>query len=238
MLTLEKIKEYWFPLNISRINNSIAATNAVARYNNSINLYDAIKLVSAAETGTNLTKTSTTTTVDITSSTGSDVTLTSATTLAAGVMSAADKIELESLRTIIGNTGNDLDTFSGSIIPDDSTIKQALQSLENAVGGTLSYLLVDGTTHTLGASKLVYARSNASPLTITLSSSMQELVPYYLLIRPTTGNSITLQTSSTVLWRSGEALETSASSVVYTAEENKALILIRYGAVIFCLNFN
>jgi hypothetical protein len=72
----------------------------------------------------------------VTSSTGVDVTMTQATTTNDGVMSKTDKINLAALSTLSGvATGAlNLSTFSGTIIPDNSTIKQALQSLETAVG--------------------------------------------------------------------------------------------------------
>lgn len=72
----------------------------------------------------------------VTSSTGIDVTMTRATITNDGVMSKSDKINLEALITLSGLSGGseDLDTFTGTIIPDNSTIKEALQSLETAVG--------------------------------------------------------------------------------------------------------
>ena len=150
-------------------------------------------------------------------------------------MSNTDKIELNSLRSIVGNTGNDLDAFTGTIIPDNSTIKQALQSLESAIPNSLSYLLVDGGTHILQNSKLVYARTDVSNVTITLSTSMQELTPYYLIIRSVSGNNVTMQVSGGVMWVSGDTTETTAAPIFHSSGINIAYTLIRFGSIIFCL---
>lgn len=85
---------------------------------------------------TNLSYTQTNTTVTIYSDTGNDAIIPSATTVLAGVMSAQDKTYLNSLVTLSGVSGgsNDLGTFSGSIISDNTTIKNALQQLESAIG--------------------------------------------------------------------------------------------------------
>lgn len=63
----------------------------------------------------------------------------------AGVMTPALLLNLTSLIALSGVTSNstDLDTFTGTIIPDDSTIKEALQALENAVAGITSVLEYD-----------------------------------------------------------------------------------------------
>ncbi len=210
----------------------------MARYNDSINLYAAIKTIQSEElVPTDLSKSVGTSTIDIISSTGADIVLESATTSLAGLLSATDKLELSNLRSIIGNAGADLDTFTGSVIPDDSTIKQALQSLESAIGGALSYLLVDSGSHTLNASKLVYARSDAGDVTINLSSSMESLVPYYLLVRVTAGNTVTLQPDGVVRWISGDATETTSSPITYEIANNVAFVLIRFGAIVFTLRF-
>lgn len=84
--------------------------------------------------------------LQVNSSTGADVILPVATTLKDGVMAKADKISLNSLVTLTGVSTNSLNlgTFAGSIIPDNQTIKQALQSLESYVGS-----LSGGTTGNL-----------------------------------------------------------------------------------------
>ena len=103
---------------------------------------------------TNLTEgTRTATTVGVNSDTGSDATLNSATSLLAGVMPAGDKVKVDfitvtqavNLDTIeahvaglVALTGvaalaTDLGTFTGTIIPDNQNIKQALQALETNI---------------------------------------------------------------------------------------------------------
>jgi hypothetical protein len=47
-------------------------------------------------------------------------------------------VKIESLRTLSGVVGSDLGTFTGSVIPDASTIKDALQSLETSVESKVS----------------------------------------------------------------------------------------------------
>lgn len=86
--------------------------------------------------GTNLTNLPGTTTVTILSDTGTDTILQAATALRAGVMSNTDKSNLDSLVTLSGVSASsiNLGTFTGSIIPDNVTIKVALQSLESSIG--------------------------------------------------------------------------------------------------------
>lgn len=86
--------------------------------------------------GTNLSLTRDSTSVTIISDTGTDATIPLASTSLSGVMSASDKTNLESLITLSGVAAGsiNLGAFSGTIIPDNSTVYQALQSLETAVG--------------------------------------------------------------------------------------------------------
>ena len=81
---------------------------------------------------TNLSFTNNATTVTVESDTGTDAIIPSVTTTLAGVMSATDKINLESLITLSGVSPGSLHlgTFFGSIIPDNSNIKDAIQALE------------------------------------------------------------------------------------------------------------
>lgn len=74
--------------------------------------------------------------VTVESDTGTDAIIPAATTLLAGIMTANDKLSINSLVTLTGVPSNSLNlgTFSGSIIPDNVTIKIALQSLETVVG--------------------------------------------------------------------------------------------------------
>lgn len=68
-------------------------------------------------------------------SNGNNILIPAVTTSLAGVMSSTDKIKLESLIALTGVSSltTDLGIFTGNIIPDNSTIKQALQYLETAV---------------------------------------------------------------------------------------------------------
>lgn len=74
-------------------------------------------------------------TLDVNSSNGSDITLPAATTSLSGLMTGGDKAESASIRTLTGTAAgaNDLGTFTESIIPDNVTIKVALQSIETVV---------------------------------------------------------------------------------------------------------
>jgi hypothetical protein len=84
---------------------------------------------------TDLTFTRNGTSLTVISSTGADVIIPAATTLLAGLLQASDKVAYDGLITLSGMpAGNlDLDTFLGTTIPDDSTIKAALQALETAL---------------------------------------------------------------------------------------------------------
>jgi hypothetical protein len=110
---------------------------------------------------TDLTFTRDATTVTVESSNGTDAVLPAATSLLAGVMPAADKEKLNFL-TITGPANADyigplvslsgmpalspdLGTFLGTLIPDNSTVKQALQLLESAVESFVGGLTFAGT---------------------------------------------------------------------------------------------
>lgn len=138
-LTIPKIKNTWIPFNISRANNITDFRNELAVYNDSVNLYKAIVLILDEEYSSagdaNLTNTPAASTVTIESSTGTDTILPAATTALAGVMTSSDKIRLNNLITLSGVAAaeTDLGSFTGGIILDDRTIKQALQDLETAI---------------------------------------------------------------------------------------------------------
>jgi hypothetical protein len=95
-----------------------------------------IDVSSSSAPGTNLSFSQDAATVTIFSSTGTDVTIDNASTVVAGVMTAQDKVQLNSLQTLTGRpiSSLNLGTFTGTIIPDNVTIKVALQSLETALG--------------------------------------------------------------------------------------------------------
>jgi len=98
--------------------------------------------------GTNLSSTRDPTSVSIRSDTGTDATISVVTTSFAGVMSAQDKVNLESLITLSGIAAGsiDLGTFTSTIIPDNSTIYEAFQALEQAVNTIPSITLGDLTS--------------------------------------------------------------------------------------------
>lgn len=81
---------------------------------------------------TNLSYSNTINTVTVISDTGTDAILPAASTTLAGVMTASDKTSLNAIRTLTGMPVGSLNlgTFTGNIIPDNVTIKAALQSLE------------------------------------------------------------------------------------------------------------
>lgn len=137
-LTIDKVKDYYLPKNVSRANNYNDYRTQLAVYNDSVSLYQAIKLVFDDEvtlSGTNLTNTPAATTILLESSTGTDTTLPAATTSLAGVMTSTDKVALNSLVTLSGvlSGATNLGAFTGSIISDNTTIKNALQELEDAI---------------------------------------------------------------------------------------------------------
>jgi hypothetical protein len=86
--------------------------------------------------------------VTVNSDTGTDAILPASTTLLAGVMTASDKINLNSLISLSGvpQGSTNLGTFTGSIIPDNVTIKSALQSLETSLGSIPSLTVGNLTT--------------------------------------------------------------------------------------------
>lgn len=142
-LTIDRLKKVDIPLNASnKPNNLYTAITGIQLYNDSVNLYEAIKLMlGESDFVTNLGNTLYSNSVTITSSTGTSTTIPAATTSLSGVMSAADKVNLENLIVLSGVNGGalNLGTFTGSVIPDNSNIKQALQALESNLGGNGIY---------------------------------------------------------------------------------------------------
>lgn len=133
-LTLDQIKATGIPKNVSKLYNRKYTPAAIP--NDSINLYDAIKLAFAnLESPTNLSNTPASSTVTVESSTGTDTILPAATSSLAGVMAASDKTNLTSLITLSGVAAgsNNLGTFTGTTISDNGTVKDVLQELETAL---------------------------------------------------------------------------------------------------------
>lgn len=81
------------------------------------------------------------------SSTGTDATIPARTGSFAGLMLPSDMTTLTDLVTLTGIPANsvNLGTFSGSIIPDGVSIKDALQALETATSGATSINGITGT---------------------------------------------------------------------------------------------
>ncbi len=163
-LTLSDVKKIFFPKNtrVTR-NNGMDAEQGLILYNDAVNLYDAILLATSSSGTSGPTDLSVgtvnATTVQIQSSTGADVTPPAATPTTAGWLSATDKTKLDfvavsqfvnldnleqdvadltSLSGVASNATN-LGTFTGSTIPDNSTIKTALQSLEDGIASSSGY---------------------------------------------------------------------------------------------------
>lgn len=137
MLTLDQLKKVFIPINTyNKPNNLKDASRGIQLYNDSVNFYDALQLVAATpSTPTDLSNTVDASNIYLNSSTGADTTLLPATTTEAGVMSAADKVRANALITLSGVAASSLNlgTFTGTIIPDNLTIKAALQSLETNI---------------------------------------------------------------------------------------------------------
>ena len=90
----------------------------------------------------------------LTSSTGTDITLTQATFSNDGVLSREDWVSFDAVITLAGVPRQDvnLGTFTGTIIPDNRTIKQALQDLETAVSSITGATTGNLTTSSTGLS--------------------------------------------------------------------------------------
>jgi hypothetical protein len=125
--------------------------------------------------GTDLSSTRTGTTYSIFSSTGADTVLEAATSTEAGVMTAADKTKLNfitvtanidldafankvdnlvTLSGVVANSAN-LGTFTGSTIPNNQTIREALQSLESSLETKQDGILFQNEGVSLGTVKTV-----------------------------------------------------------------------------------
>jgi len=89
-------------------------------------------IASSSPSATNLSFVRDSTTLTVQSDTGTDAVLPAASSTLAGVMSASDKTNLSSLIVLSGVPAgsSNLNTFTGTIIPDNSSVKQALQALE------------------------------------------------------------------------------------------------------------
>lgn len=140
--SLSEIKAIWFPKNIIlNFNNVADARDHIAIPSDSVDLYNLVKDtiaylgITSGGSPTDITTTHAGSTVTINSSTGTDGIINAATTLLAGVMTATDKVNLTALLALDGvaDGASNLGTFTGSIIPNNTTIKAALQSLETSI---------------------------------------------------------------------------------------------------------
>lgn len=140
--TLQEIQNIWIPEN-TRVNrnNNLEASKVSYIPNNAVRIYDiVVDILNYLGIGpggavTDLSVTQTSNNVTILSSTGADGIIPSASSSLAGVMSSSDKIILDALNQLDGlpSGSTNLGTFSGTIIPDNTTIKNALQALETAL---------------------------------------------------------------------------------------------------------
>ena len=111
-------------------------TVSISDLNKLPNLGELTPTVDAGNGGdTDLSVTSDATTVTIESSTGDSATITAVDSTDAGVMTPALLLNLQRLITLSGVAADepDLGTFTGTTIPNDSDIKEALQALETSV---------------------------------------------------------------------------------------------------------
>ena len=175
-LTPQKVRNTWIPLNISRANNITDFRNELAVYNDSVNLYNAITTVIddyvTGFNGTDLTNTPAAATLTIESSTGDDTILPAATTSLAGVMTSTDKTNLNALATLSGVALGSLNlgAFTGGLISDNRTIKQALQELETSIedGSGLPLGNLTSTTNDITVTGGTGAIFNPVGVTLTL----------------------------------------------------------------------
>jgi len=178
-LSLDRIRRVNIPLNVSNNPNNLSQAQAgIQMYNDSVNLYEAILLATAAITSTtDLVPTFDATTVTITPSTGAAAVLTAATTLQAGVMTATNVTNLNGLLALDGvaSGATNLGTFSGNIISNNTTIKNALQELEIAIetaGSPTTGDILSTTLTITGGTNKVFTSDvtiNLDPATIDLA---------------------------------------------------------------------
>lgn len=201
MLTLDQLKKVFIPINTyNKPNNLKDASRGIQLYNDSVNLYEALQLVAATpSTPTDLSNTADANNIYVNSSTGADTTLVPATTTVAGVMSASDKVRANALITLSGVAASSLNlgTFTGAIIPDNVTIKAALQALETNISGIP--LISSGNLVSASTPITVTSGTGAvigSGTTLTFNPS--------LVLLSTLGGSLTLDQLSTTAASSGQ----------------------------------
>lgn len=140
--SLEEILGVWFPKNTRlTFNNVTDAKDHIAIPSNSLRFYDLVKdaveyLGISSGTNTNISIVHNSATADVNSSTGTGGVINAANFVTAGLMTPVDKSVATNLVILSGVAAlaSHLGSFSGTIIPDNSSIKVALQSLETAIG--------------------------------------------------------------------------------------------------------
>lgn len=172
--SLDEILKVWIPKNTRlTFNNVQDAKDRVQIPSNAVGMYDLIKDtveylgISVTGNNTDISIVHNSSSVDVVSSTGTDGVINAATTSLSGVMTATDKTNLNALGTLSGVALGSLNlgTFTGTTIPNNVTIKVALQSLEtsletlitgtpifgNLTSGTTALTVTGGTNAVHGA---------------------------------------------------------------------------------------
>lgn len=216
-MTLSELKKIYFTKNIRVDRNNYQDSRGSAPLpNDAISLWDSvtgvISYLNINPTSTDLSVTTTGSTVTIVSSSGTDAIVSAATTSNAGVMSATDKVNLAALSTLSGVTAGalNLGTFTGTIIPDNLTIKAALQSLETYAG-------------TIAINSFGNLTPATSAVTITNGTgavrgigAVVGIVPANILLT-TLGGSLSLYQLSTTSAVSGDVISFNGTSWVSSA---------------------
>jgi hypothetical protein len=144
--SLDEIQKVWIPKNTRlTFNNVQDAKDRIQIPSNAVGIYDLIKDtieylgISITGSNTDISIVHNSSSVNVVSSTGADGTINAATTSLSGVMTATDKINLNALGTLSGVAlgSTNLGTFTGTTIPNNVTIKAALQSLETSLDAIL-----------------------------------------------------------------------------------------------------
>lgn len=143
----------------------------------------------------------------VTSSTGADLTMPQASFSTDGVLSREDWVTFDALVTLSGapRQSTDLGTFTGSIIPDGSSIKEALQALETSLGSISGS--VTGNLTSSSAPIVVTGGTNA-----VLGSGTQLSLNPSLILLSTLGGSLSLNQLSVTGVASGQLLRFNGSS--------------------------
>lgn len=128
--------------------------------------YTPVEEISGGSGETDLSFTASPTGGSVSSSTGDPATITLVDATNAGFMSPAQRLNLINLITLSGVAADaqNLGTFPGTIIPDNQTIKQALQALETSLasvvaGGLMEYDATNGARVTASGAGVTFAKA-------------------------------------------------------------------------------